>query len=275
MKQEYKNMTELKRKSEKLCCLDATKIKIIAVVLMFVDHIHQMFVSMGVPHWVDLFGRPVFPLFLFLAADSFYYTHSKKGYMKRLLLASWAMTVLTVITQRIVPNENVVLMNNAFSTFFVTAIYMFGWDLLKEGIREKKGRIIAKAAFVMALPVIFIIPVRIILSGMIPPEAVPSLAFISMLLPNLLAVEGGPLYVLMGLLFYIFRENRKIQILIVAVIGTFVYINAGGVQWAIILAVIPMMLYNGQKGKGMKNFFYIFYPAHIIALYLLSSFLMR
>ena len=33
--------------------------------------------SMGVPHWIDLFGRPVFPFFLFLAADSFYYTPPK------------------------------------------------------------------------------------------------------------------------------------------------------------------------------------------------------
>lgn len=36
-----------------------------------------------------------------------------------------------------------------------------------------------------------------------------------------------------------------------------------------------MVLYNGQKGKGFKNFFYIFYPTHIIALYLLATLLMK
>ncbi|WP_242972371.1 TraX family protein [Lachnoclostridium edouardi] len=44
-----------------------------------------------------------------------------------------------------------------------------------------------------------------------------------------------------------------------------------GVQWIMGFAAIPMMLYNGTKGKNMKNFFYIFYPLHIALLYLLAT----
>ncbi|MEG9196214.1 TraX family protein [Streptococcus thermophilus] len=39
-----------------------------------------------------------------------------------------------------------------------------------------------------------------------------------------------------------------------------------------ILAVIPMYFYNGERGSGNKNFFYIFYPAHIYLLWILASF---
>lgn len=259
--------------------LDATTIKFLAAALMFIDHIHQMFYSMGVPSWVDLFGRPVFPLFLFLAADSFHYTHSKKGYIKRLLLASWAMTLLTFVTQRLFPNDTVALMNNAFSTFFAASLYMLGWDFLQEGLHRKDKKKIRNAVLVMLIPVVFILPTALMLflamTGMASAGMIQVLSLVSLLLPNLITAEGGPLYVLLGFLFYIFRENRRIQILAVLAFGVIAYLLSGGVQWAILLAAVPMLLYNGQKGKGAKNFFYIFYPAHIIALYLLATFLMK
>ncbi len=269
----------IQKENDNWHCLNATNIKFLAAALMFVDHIHQMFSSMGVPNWIDLFGRPVFPLFLFLAADSFHYTHSKKSYIKRLLFASWVMTFLTYITERIVPNDTVALMNNAFSTFFVTSLYMLGWDFLQDGLHQKEWRKIRKSILIMLIPVAFILPTALMLflalNGMASEGTIQILSFVSLLLPNLIAVEGGPLYVLLGLLFYIFRENRQIQIAMVIAFGIIAYLISGGVQWAIVLAAIPMVLYNGQKGKGVKNFFYIFYPAHIIVLYLLATLLMK
>ena len=103
--------------------LNATTLKLLAVVLMFLDHIHQMFAAAGAPLWLTMAGRLVFPIFLFASAESFHYTRSKKNYLKRLLFASWGMTIFTFVLQRLVPNEHVVLMNNAFSTFFIAALY--------------------------------------------------------------------------------------------------------------------------------------------------------
>ena len=57
---------------------NATNLKYFAVILMVLDHIHQMFYEFGAPIWLTALGRLVFPIFLFLFADSFYYTRSKK-----------------------------------------------------------------------------------------------------------------------------------------------------------------------------------------------------
>ena len=41
-------------------------------------------------------------------------------------------------------------------------------------------------------------------------------------------------------------------------------------QWMAVFAVVPMLLYNGQRGRGCKALFYAVYPAHIYLLYALS-----
>ena len=46
-------------------------------------------------------------------------------------------------------------------------------------------------------------------------------------------------------------------------------------EWFGVLSVIPMLLYNGTRGRGMKTLFYVFYPAHVYALYALSWALYR
>ena len=34
-----------------------------------------------------------------------------------------------------------------------------------------------------------------------------------------------------------------------------------------LFAVLPIALYNGQRGMKMKYFFYAFYPVHLLLLY--------
>lgn len=256
--------------------LDATTIKFIAVFLMLLDHIHQMFVYQGAPMWLTMAGRVVFPLFLFAAAESFHYTRDRKKYMLRLLLASWFMTISSFFMQWLLPNEHVVLMNNAFSTFFVTAVYMLSWDLLTEGMRTKRLRLILKAALAAVIPVMSAIPMLFV--GMLSANenmafsTIRALAALSLLLPNILTIEGGVLLVALGVVFYIFRQYRWVQIGALALLSGFVfYRDPADIQWMMVFAAVPMALYNGSKGRGMKRFFYVFYPAHIYVLYILSS----
>lgn len=257
--------------------LNITALKLIAVVLMFMDHIHQMFVATGAPVWLTMAGRSVFPMFLFAAAESFHYTHSKKKYLQRLLLASWGMTLFTFFLQRAVPNENVVLMNNAFSTFFIAGLYMLFWDWFTEGIRKKQFAQIAKAFFCCFIPILCALPVFLIavlsVNGNVPFWVIRLLAAVLLFLPNVLTVEGGYALVILGLLFYIFRKHRGVQIAALLILSALIFITGGGFQCLMCLAAIPMALYNGKPESGKKTFFYVFYPAHIGILYLISSLL--
>ena len=42
------------------------------------------------------------------------------------------------------------------------------------------------------------------------------------------------------------------------------------IEWMEIFAGPLMLCYNGQRGKGSKYLFYVFYPTHIYLLYALS-----
>ena len=57
----------------------------------------------------------------------------RRAYALRLLLASWGMTLLTTLLQAVLPNRDIVLMNNAFSTLFLAVLYMQVWDWLAAG----------------------------------------------------------------------------------------------------------------------------------------------
>ncbi len=253
--------------------LNATTLKLIAAALMFLDHIHQMYISKGAPIWLNMLGRPVFPMFLFMAAEGFYYTRDRKKYLKRLLLSSWGMTFITTTLEVLVPSPDIVLTNNAFSTFFLTGLYIQFWDWFVDGVRQKEAKLVVKSILCSFISVLCAIPLVCIAflsaNENIPAAVIRTLALLALLFPSVLTVEGGFIFVLLGRLFYIFREKRIIQIAVLLFVSGLEYLlEPESVQWMMCGASIPMLLYNGQLGRGMKYFFYVFYPAHICLLYL-------
>jgi hypothetical protein len=258
--------------------LSSTAIKNIAVALMVCDHIHQMFVQFNAPIWLTWLGRPVFVMFLFAAAEGFYYTRSKRKYLGQMLCASACMTLLTFITQSILPNGHVVLMNNAFATFLVAGIYMLIWDRFSAALAAKQVGKVVTSVLLALVPVVAALPF-LLASSFISNLATGvtglwrALLMVTMVIPNILTIEGGALMVLIGVGFYIMRRWRGAQIAFLAVcsLAVFMINKDASCPWLMIFAAIPMFLYNGEKGKGNKWFFYIFYPTHIIALYIIAT----
>jgi hypothetical protein len=255
--------------------LSGNQIKIIGVVMMVVDHLYQMFHANGAPPWFKWIGRPVAPLFIFMCAEGFYHTRDRKKYLLRLLLGYEFMNVVSTILSAALPNENVILIFSIFGSLFFTALYLLFIDLFRKGIRERQPLQSALAVLLMLAPVVYGLGTTVFLLGggaeAAPPPPWAVFLFLK-LIPNVFTVEGNLVWVLLGVLFYLLRKNCLLQVLPLAVFGVLFFLQ-GSIEWLMVFAALPILFYNGGRGRGNKYFFYIFYPAHIYLLYLIAYFL--
>lgn len=84
------------------------------------------------------------------------------------------------------------------------------------------------------------------------------------------AIDYGFIGVLLPVLVWLGKE--KWQSLVLFAVGLFsLAYYFGGNQWWCLAALFPLALYNGQRGRtNMKYLFYVYYPAHLVVIYLLG-----
>ena len=248
--------------------LTGFSLKLTGVALMVVDHIYEMFASFGVPLWFHMLGRACMPIFLFMAAEGFHYTHSKSKYMLRLLIGFWVMGIGNIALSKLFPIEDVMLINNVFGTIFLSVFYIGLIEMLISGFREKRPTYIVLSILGMAVPVG---------SSVIIPQIIPLSVNVAralmLLIPSILLTEGGFAAVLLAITFYLLRRfGRTVQMIPLGVVSVLSALG-GSFQWMMVFAAVPILMYNGEAGKKSTWFFYIFYPAHIYAFYMVSYFM--
>ena len=245
--------------------LTSFDLKLIGIILMVFDHIHQMFYFEGVPLWFTMLGRLVAPIFLFLSAEGFYYTRNRKKYMLNLLIGFWICQILFMAVPAILPNSKVELINAIFGTLFLGLCAMWVYDGF-----FGKVKYIGKA--VLGLLFLFVTPfvTMFVMASQDMPLIIKQIFIF--FIPSVLTVEGGPIFILLALMFHIFRNKKIGTYLTLVLVSLFIFISSPqNDQWMMVFSLLPIYLYNGEEGRKEKWLFYIFYPLHIIVLYLLST----
>ncbi|HBC26527.1 MAG TPA: hypothetical protein DC013_03865, partial [Ruminococcaceae bacterium] len=116
--------------------MSTTALKLIALVLMVIDHTGEFIPNMPVAlHWI---GRLSAPIFVFCTVEGFSHTRSKKRYMLRLYTAGVLMGLLDRLVPYIghaIPNfspEKTWIQNNIFRTLFCILVICFLIDLFQK-----------------------------------------------------------------------------------------------------------------------------------------------
>lgn len=245
--------------------LTSFDLKLIGIILMVFDHIHQMFYFEGVPLWFTMLGRLVAPIFLLLSAEGFYYTRNRKKYMLNLLIGFWICQILFMAVPAILPNSKVELINTIFGTLFLGLCAMWVYDGF-----FGKVKYIGKAV----LGLLFLIVTPFVTMFVMASQDMPLIIkqIFIFFIPSVLTVEGGPIFILLASMFHIFRNKKIGTYLTLVLVSLFIFISSPqNDQWMMVFSLLPIYLYNGEEGRKEKWLFYIFYPLHIIVLYLLST----
>lgn len=229
--------------------LTGSTLKILAIILMFIDHLGAVIVEQGILRmpavssnpelWEQIrtfdqilraIGRLAFPIFCFLLVEGFLHTRNQGKYAFRLFLFALISEIpfdLAIYGQLWYPDKQ-----NVFFTLLIGLAVMIGCTRFQKNVWMQTAFLI-----------------------------------LGLLAGHFLETDYGYRGVLLIEVLYLLRFDRRIQAL-----G-----GALAICWELTapLAFIPIWFYNGLRGISLKYFFYWFYPVHLLLLclgrYLLTA----
>lgn len=226
------------KKLEKLRILDGTSLKLIAMISMVFDHVGDMFFPGAL--WMRMIGRLAMPLFSFCIAEGYAHTKNKQRYLMRMgvfALVSEIPFDLAFEGRVGLGHQNIML------SFFLAILALMLFDRIRgEGKEHAVGKTLLGILCVCAVAVLALV----------------------------LRADYTLFAVLAVFLFYVLRNRHPLLRCGVGV-GFLALTRTVGYYRATGLSLIPLLLYNGKRGRGLKWLFYAFYPGHLLLLYLLKT----
>ena len=189
----------------------------------------------GGPEWLSMLGRLAFPIFAFSISEGYSHTKNVNKYLMRLLN-------FAIIIQ--LPNF-LGLQEYPLNIFFTLALGLFCLEVLD----NNKINIVVRYIILLYLCIF----------------------------AEKIDLDYGAYGIILIVLFSKLKNN-KLYIFIGFLALNLVILKIGNlteIQIYSMLSLIPIFLYNGKKGYGMKYLFYLFYPLHFIFLYTLNELLGR
>ncbi|MBQ5777632.1 MAG: hypothetical protein IIV97_02305 [Oscillospiraceae bacterium] len=235
-------------------------LKIIAILSMLACHVLIVFegrFANNTESFLFYFGRLAFPIFAFSIANGWNKTHNRFIYTLRILI----MAIISQIPFAVCLKG--VEFTNVYKTFFSANLNIGFTFLLACG---------CLAVYSLLRKIDFPILIALICA------ILPALAF-EHLTP--FHVDYGYRGVALILVMFAFLNDRPMMFLssgvILAWMSAQVSLAAITVRtdvWlSYLVALILIMLYNGNRGARAKYLFHIFYPLHMIILILLKMYL--
>ena len=264
--------------------LSGFQLKYIALITMVFDHIHYFFDYTGkIPIWFTMIGRLAAPLFLFTVIEGFIHTRNRKKYFLKIYVLAILMGLIQFgfynFLHPLVRPDGFFPKNMMLSSFAILLVALQGIAWIQE---KKYLKGIPTLLFPLMLPWLMLL---LYLSGQDKPIFT---LFINLLnytvLPTHTSIsDGGTWLLLTGIAMYLCHKNLKKEVLAFVTVSpvwvlmgivlsrpSFQNLMFRYIEWMEIFAAPLMLCYNGQRGKGSKYLFYVFYPTHIYLLYALS-----
>ncbi len=228
--------------------LSGYTLKWIAIISMAVDHVGAIIIPKEYSIIFRCFGRIAFPIFCFLIIEGYFHTHNLKRYIFRL----FAFALISEIPYDLAFKGKIfsTAKQNVFFTLLIGLVMIALTDRAFENLGkiEKTGKG-GWGGFILYKTLYSIICLFFLSGGLAA--------------SILLKVDYTLIGVLIIMSMYIFRKYLILKMLSILSVNLFL---GSLIQPLAVFSIIPIMLYNGIKGRSLKWLFYLFYPCHLLIL---------